>query len=106
MNCSECKIDKLKIVKRLQDIIYDLQREVIRLEDDNNSLDETIGREEKSFDIALDQKDQEIERLKKEKEWLLNYCLFLEYRPSPVMRNEAVELNILHRMQQALKERQ
>ena len=52
----------------------------------------------------LESKDIEIEQLKKEKEWLLNYCLFLEYRPLPVLRNEAVENNILHQMQQTLKE--
>ncbi len=48
--------------------------------------------------------NQEIEQLKKEKEWLLNYCLFLEYHPFPIVRNEEVEINILHQMQQSLKD--
>ena len=53
-------------------------------------------------DILLDEKDKEIERLRKEKEWLINELVIEQFYEDELQQSEKIKL--MARMQQALKE--
>jgi len=57
-------MDRLKTIKQLQAVIYDQEREVIRLNDEIEHLEILAEREEKIRDEADEKYDEEIEQLR------------------------------------------
>lgn len=92
-------MDRLETIKQLQAVIYDQEREVIRLNDEIEHLEVLAKREEKIRDKADEEQEKEIERLRKVGNEMLS-----DIQSNTICATDFKRIAQLEKWKQALKE--